>query len=319
MPSFPKPSFSYAVNVDKEIAALYNYIKLNPGQKIPSPKSNTLRIATWNIANLGEQDREDEHLSIIAEIISWFDVIAVQETKENDEHFRKIVEFAGKKYKYIFSDASGNNERLAFIFNKYKVKLLDEVGEYAVPPSDYNDIKITGVASAFEGFDRSPFLASFTTGTFQFTLMTVHLYYGDETPKKIERRCLEAYAVARWADLRTKSKYTYNNIRDVFALGDFNLPKRGTGDPIYNALVKRGLLLPDHTSLVYSNINNDEQYDQVAFLPGTKHRILNDGIFPFDNAVFADIYHERKTSFKQYIKYYISDHRPMWIELDTSV
>lgn len=290
----------------------------NPSLKIPKATSKTLRVATWNIANLGEQDREDVHLKIIAEVISWFDVVAVQETKENYEHFKKIVGFAGSKYKFIFSDTAGNNERLAFIYDSNKVKVLEEVGEYAIPPSDYGHIKITGVSSTFAGFDRSPFLVSFAAGNFQFTLMTVHLYYGDDLdPKSLGRRCLKVYAVARWADLRKKSKYTYNGITDVFALGDFNLPKRKPDDIIYQALVKRGLQLPDHTSLVYSNISNDQQYDQIAFLPGTKSRILSDGVFPFDNAVFADIYQTKTPAiFRGYIKYYVSDHRPMWMELD---
>lgn len=319
MPSFPKPTFSHTVNLNKELNAIRTYMNSKPDLKIPKATSKTLRIATWNIANLGEQDRTDNHLKIIAEIISWFDIIAVQETKENYEHFKKIVGFAGTKYKFIFSDAAGNNERLAFIYDSNKVKVLEEVAEYAIPPSDYSDIKITGVTDTFKGFDRSPFLVSFDTGSYQFTLMTVHLYYGDDSDaKKIGRRCLEAYAVARWADLRSKSKYTYNNIKDVFAMGDFNLPKVDKDDVVYKALVKRGLQLPDHTSLVYSNISNDQQYDQIAFLPGSKSRILSDGIFPFDNAVFADIYNNRTPGeFRGYIKYYISDHRPMWIELDT--
>ena len=318
MPSFPKPKFSHTVDLSKEIQALRNYMKSDKTLKIPAATSKTLRIATWNIANLGEQDREDSHLKIIAEIISWFDLIAVQETKENYEHFKKIVGFAGTKYKFIFSDAAGNNERLAFIYNSNKLKVLEEVAEYAIPPSDYGDIKITGVAATFNGFDRSPFLVSFSAGNFQFTLMTAHLYYGDDSdPKKLGRRCLEAYAIGRWADLRAKCKYTYNNITDVFAMGDFNLPKIDKDDIIYKALVNRGLQLPDHTSLIYSNINNDQQYDQIAFLPGTKSRILSDGIFPFDNAAFADIYNTKTAvAFRGYIKYYISDHRPMWIELN---
>ena len=317
MPSFPKPTIAHIVNLAKEIKALRTYRDSKPTLKIPAATGKTMRVATWNIANLGEQDREDAHLKIIAEIISWFDVIAVQECKENYEHFKKIVAFAGSKYKFIFSDAAGNNERMAFIYNSSKVKILEEVGEYAIPPSDYGDIKITGVDASFAGFDRSPFLVSFAAGKFQFTLMTVHLYYGDDTPKKLARRCLEVYAVARWADLRSKSKYTYNGITDVFALGDFNLPKIDKDDIIYKALVKRGLQLPDHTSLVYSNISNDKQYDQIAFLPGSKSRILSDGIFPFDNAAFADIYDEYTAAvFRGYIKYYISDHRPMWMELD---
>ncbi len=317
MPSFPKPTISHTVNVSKEITALRTYRDSKPELKIPAATSKTLRIATWNIANLGEQDREDSHLKIIAEVISWFDVIAVQEGKENYEHFKKIVAFAGSKYKFIFSDAAGNNERLAFIYDSNKVKVLEEVGEYAIPPSDYGDVKITDVDATFAGFDRSPFLVSFAAGYFQFTLMTVHLYYGDDTPKKLARRCLEVYAVARWADLRSKSKYTYNGIKDVFALGDFNLPKIDKDDIIYKALVKRGLQLPDHTSLVYSNISDDKQYDQIAFLPGSKSRILSDGIFPFDNAAFAYIYNTYTPAvFRGYIKYYISDHRPMWMQLD---
>lgn len=320
MPSFPKPTIVHTVNLSKEIKALRTYRDSKPELKIPAATSKNLRVATWNIANLGEQDREDAHLKIIAEIISWFDLIAVQETKENYEDFKKIVGFAGTKYKFIFSDAAGNNERLAFIYNSSKVKVLEEIGEYAIPPSDYSSIKITDVAATFAGFDRSPFLVSFAAGSFKFTLMTVHLYYGDDAdPKKLGRRCLEAYAVARWADLRTKSKYTYEGIKDVFALGDFNLPKIDKDDIIYKALVKRGLQLPDHTSLVYSNISNDQQYDQIAFLPGSKTRILSDGVFPFDNAVFADIYNSNLTKpsiFRGYIKYYISDHRPMWMELD---
>jgi len=317
MPSFPKPTISHTVNLTKEINALRTYRDSKPELKIPAATTKTLRVATWNIANLGEQDRQDSHLKIIAEIISWFDLIAVQETKENYEHFKKIVAFAGSKYKFIFSDAAGNNERLAFIYDSNKMKVLAEVGEYAIPPSDYGDVKITDVDATFSGFDRSPFLVSFAAGNFQFTLMTVHLYYGDDTPKKLARRCLEVYAVARWADLRTKSKYTYNGIKDVFALGDFNLPKIDKDDIIYKALVKRGLQLPDHTSLVYSNISDDKQYDQIAFLPGTKSRILSDGVFPFDNAAFAHIYNTYTPAvFRGYIRYYLSDHRPMWMQLD---
>jgi endonuclease/exonuclease/phosphatase family metal-dependent hydrolase len=320
MPSFPKPKFAYTVNFSKEIKAVRNYRDGDPNIRIPKNTTKNLRLATWNIANLGEQEREDIHLKIIAEIISWFDIVAVQETKENYEHFKKIVGFAGSKYKFIFSDQAGNKERLAFIYDSSKLKVLEEVAEYAIPPSDYSDIKITGVSSTFSGFDRSPYMVSFAAGKFQFTLMTVHLYYGKNADtKSLNRRCLEAYAVARWADLRSKSKYTYNGITDDFALGDFNLPKRDTNDTIYKALVKRGLQLPDHTSLVYSNLNNDEQYDQIAFLPGTKSRIVNDGVFPFDNALFTDMWQAKThAEFRSYIKYYISDHRPMWMELDIS-
>jgi hypothetical protein len=69
MPSFPKPTISHTVNLTKEISALRTYRDSKPELKIPKATSSTLRVATWNIANLGEQDREADHLKIIADHI----------------------------------------------------------------------------------------------------------------------------------------------------------------------------------------------------------------------------------------------------------
>lgn len=316
MPSFPKPKFDYTVDLQKELNALLDYRNTKEGRQIPKSGKNNLRIATWNIANLGAQERGEEHLKIIAEIVSWFDLVAIQETKENSEHFQKIVELLGKSYKFIFCDASGNNERLAYIFNSKKIKVLEEVAELAIPPSDYKDIHIDGLNATFAGFDRSPYMVSFQANDFVFVLLNVHLYFGEENePASIGRRCLEAYCVGRWADLRSKSKYSFS--QNAFALGDFNLPKVDKDDPIYKALVSRGLQLPEHTSKIYSNLNNDKCYDQVAFLPGMKTRIRSHGIFDFDNAIFVDIYQTKTPAeFRGYVKYYISDHRPLWMDLD---
>lgn len=318
MPSFPKPKFSFTVDLAKEIKALRDYKDKTPDIKVPASKPNNLLLATWNIANFGEQDRQKEHLQMIAEIISWFDLIAIQETKENSEHFQTVVSLLGKVYKFIFSDTAGNNERMAFIYNSSKIIVREEVAELAIPPSDYKDIKLPGVTDKFEGFDRSPYLVSFKVKNFEFSLLNVHLYYGDDVEEaSINRRCLEAYCVGRWADLRSKSKYSYTS--SVFALGDFNLPMIDEKDPVYKALISRGLQLPEHSSKIYSNINNDKAYDQIAFLPGMKDAIISHGVFPFDNIAFADIYKTKTAAqFKAYIKYYLSDHRPMWMELNIS-
>jgi hypothetical protein len=100
-------------------------------------------------------------------------------------------------------------------------------------------------------------------------------------------------------------------------LGDFNLPKIDPKNPVYKALSSRGLQLPEHSSKIYSNISNDRHYDQIAFLPGMKSNIISHGIFPYDNAAFAEIYQNKSAAqFKSYLRYYISDHRPMWMELN---
>ena len=318
MPAFPKPKFDYSVNVSKEIKALRKYRDTKPGISIPASKSKNLLIATWNIANLGDQDRQIEHLKIIAELISWYDLIAIQETKDNSQQFQTIVSLLGKSHKFIFSDAGGNRERMAFIYNTNKIEIREEVAELSVPPTDYKFIKLPGVEQQFEGFDRNPYLVNFKVNNFDFALLNVHLYYGsDKEAASINRRCLEVFCVARWADLRSKSKSSFCST--VMALGDFNLPMIDEKDKIYKALLSRGLQLPVHSSKIYSNINNDKAYDQIAFLPGLKDRVISHGIFPFDNILFADLYNSKTpTEFKSYIKYYISDHRPMWMELDIS-
>jgi hypothetical protein len=67
MPSFPKPKFTHQVNLSKEIKAIKQYRDTKPGIAIPASKTNNLVLATWNIANLGAQDRTQNHLKIIAE------------------------------------------------------------------------------------------------------------------------------------------------------------------------------------------------------------------------------------------------------------
>ena len=70
-------------------------------------------------------------------------------------------------------------------------------------------IRLHGVRGHFAGFDRSPYLASFQLKGLPLSvqLVNVHLFYGSEARKDIERRALETAAVAKWTDLRHRSRY----------------------------------------------------------------------------------------------------------------
>jgi len=317
MPSFPKPSFTYNYQVDIEINNLKKYKNTASGRAIPSKSSSRLLIATWNIANLGLQDRKDSDYQLIAEMISWFDMVALQEVNDNLVGLRSITQHLPSSFKVIFSDKAGNNERLVFLYDTTSDKItpLEKFGEVAVPPKDHEDIKLPNVQQKFTGFDRNPFLVSFKAGDLRFLLVNVHLYYGEDSKKDRERRALEAYATSRWADLRQRSKNAY--VRDIIVLGDFNLPKVEPGDLIYSALSKRGLRRPLHSTRIYSNLSNDKEYDQIMFFPGhTKKDFTgNMGIFDFDGALFPDLWQTRtKKQFKSFLRYYISDHRILWAE-----
>jgi endonuclease/exonuclease/phosphatase family metal-dependent hydrolase len=316
MPAFPKPTFEYSYDVKTEIKALRKWRKTKPGRAIPAKAANRLLIVTWNLANFGVQQRRDDDYRLIAEILNWFDFAALQEVNENLTGLRSLQKFLPAKFSALFSDSAGNNERMVYLYDRKKVKLLELVGEIDVPPSDLKDVKLPGIVQPFTGFDRNPYLAAFQAGAFTFLLVNVHLYFGDDSEAaSIERRCLETYAVARWADLNVKSKHAYAT--DIIALGDFNLPKVGPADPIYKALTKRGLQLPPHSTEVGSTIASDSHYDQVAFFPSqTKQEFTGQrGVFDFDGAVFRTLWDTRTPAqFRSYVRYYLSDHRPLWAE-----
>jgi endonuclease/exonuclease/phosphatase family metal-dependent hydrolase len=314
MPVFPKPKFAFDYDVANEIGHLRKHKKT---RQIPKRQTGKLLIATWNIANLGAQHRRDEDLSLIAEVISWFDIVAVQECRENFGDLFDIHAKLPKSFRVLMSDASGNNERMAFLYDSKKLSLLEEVGEIAFPPSRFKSIKLPGVDAQFNGFDRTPYLAAFSVGKTSIMLVNVHLYYGDKKPASIARRSLETFAVAKWADLRKKSPYSFT--RELVAMGDFNMPKCEPGDPIFTALTKLGLDLPEHSTQIASSISSDANYDQIAFLPETtmKHFTGKKGVFDFDAVLFPELWKDGSNAknFKAYLRYYISDHRPMWVEL----
>jgi endonuclease/exonuclease/phosphatase family metal-dependent hydrolase len=317
MPPFPRPKWDaeFPVDARKEIRALRAHAR---ARGIPGKSADRLLLATWNIANLGLQKRDDADYALLAEIISWFDIVAVQEVNENLEGLRALRERLPARYRALFSDASGNRERGAFLYDSRKISVLDKVGRLAIPPSQLGYIKLPGGSEPFAGFDRGPYMAAFRTrGTFEFLLLNVHLFFGGESSADIERRALETYALAWWARRRHDSKYAY--VQDIIPLGDFNLPQMDPSDELYKALTSKGLRLPPRnpeSRVGGTSLAGLKHYDQIALFPGRTRELRQVAVFDFDNAVFADVY-QRKTlkQFLAYVRFHVSDHRPLWAEL----
>ena len=314
MPIFPKPTFPFAFDVQQEVGNLRAW---KAHRQIPQKQPDRVLVGTWNVANFGAQQREDSHNQLIAEILSWFDIAAVQEVRENFAHLDDVVRHMGAPYRMLFSDAAGNNERMAFVYDSHKLTLLEEIGEIAFPVSQLKNITLAGVTQRFEGFDRTPYFATFQAAQTSFLFVNVHLFYGSEDPLDIQRRSLETFGVAKWAQAREKSQFSFT--REVFVMGDFNMPKNAQGDPVFNALTKLGLELPEHSTAVGSSIASDSHYDQIAYFPGESKSLVDGktGIFDFDGAIFPALWANgaNKKNFNAYLRYYLSDHRPMWIQL----
>jgi len=313
VPPFEQPIvFNY--NPDAEIRALRDYRDTKPGRAIPRKSANRALVASWNVANLGDpgQQRSASDYRLIAEMMSWFDIIAVQETKEELEGLRGIQLFLPSSYKAVFTDKGGNEERLVYLYDTDKVEKLELAGEVAVPPKDHRHIKLPGITAKFKGFDRNPYAVAFRCGGFRFTLVNAHLYFGSESTAHENRRALETYALGRWADLTGKSSEAYTS--DVIVLGDLNMPKAEPDDKIFKALTKRGLHVPEHSTKIGSTLSNDKHYDQIAFFPGrTSEEYVASGVFDFDGGLFSALYDSEPSSvFNAFMRYHISDHRILW-------
>ncbi len=329
MAEFEKPKVDYAYDLATERKALRE-LKVKRG--IPEKTPDTLLIATWNLANFGAQDRRDDDIKLIAKILSWFDLIAMQEVRENKTDFEKLMLELDDNYQTHFTDVAGNEERMAYIYDGKKIETRSLVAEIALPPSRLKGINIAGVNQKFDGFDRNPFVLSFTFKGVKLLLANVHLFYGGDTKAKIGRRQLETLAVAKWARDVAGSKY--DNEPNVIVLGDFNLPHMKNDDPIYAIFQKYGIKTTRYATTIGSTLPGEKKkangeavniyhYDQIGFykaLKGLKFGETN--VLDFDSVVFSDLWNKyqgkknRITLFNAYVRYYISDHRPLWVKAE---
>lgn len=301
-------TLEYDYDLDHEVAAL---AEARSDAKVPRPQADQLLIASWNIARLGANDRRDEDYKLLATMAGWFELVALQEVRDDLRGLRAIQSHLPGHFRVLFSDTAGNNERMAFLYDSRKVSPLEEIGEIGFTPRELAAVRAEAVGKAFGTFDRTPHIAAFAAGGARFLLANVHLFYG--TASELERRIAEAFAVASWAKRRQEEKHTYT--KSVLALGDFNLPKADPKDRIYRALVAKGLRVPkDVATRVGTNLGGTKQYDQVVFLPEAEPLLVASGVVSFDEVLFSDLDRKRQ---RQVLRYRISDHRILWFSLST--
>lgn len=101
----------------------------------PKQSNPTLLLATWNIREFGGTSpwADTELLYYIAEILSHFDIIAVQEVRDNLDCLDELMGILGSWWKYLVSDVTlgtqGNNERSAYIYDTRKLLFGGLAGE----------------------------------------------------------------------------------------------------------------------------------------------------------------------------------------------
>ena len=297
-------------------------LKLELDKTIPSKTVDpTLLLATWNIREFGgakSDGREEEPLFYIAEILSRFDIIAVQEVRDDLDALDKLMYILGGGWKYIVSDvtlgAQGNNERHAYIYDTRKISFGGMAGEL-VPEMK----KKGGVLSSDFAFSRTPYIAGFKAGWFKFTLCTQHFYYGEAKPDD-PQRLAEAKTIVQLLKKRMKSRDAWAG--NTVLLGDFNI--FSVHDETLQAIEKENFRIPASLKGTYTNANKDRPFDQIAFLARDVEKQLGlarAGTFPFFDHVYREAdwktYLPNKTlnEYKQWRTFKMSDHLPLWVEL----
>ncbi len=298
-------------------------LKLELDKSIPAKTVDpTLLLATWNIREFGgtkSGGREDEPLFYIAEIISRFDIVAVQEVRDNLDALDKLMEILGSWWKYLVSDvtlgAQGNNERHAYIYDTRKISFGGMAGELVPEMRKGED----GALTSDFAFSRTPYIAGFKAGWFKFTLCTQHFYYGEAKPDD-PQRLKEARTIVRLLKKRMESKDAWAG--NAVLLGDFNI--FSTADETFQAIEKEKFAIPAKLKGTYTNAIQDKPFDQIAFLARDVEKQLGlarAGTFPFFDHVYRNsdwqIYQPNTTEakYKQWRTFKMSDHLPLWVEL----
>lgn len=307
-----------------EVQDNLNLLKTDLDSKIPSKQlDRNLLIATWNIRAFGNLTRKwdsddddspkrDLHsILCIAEIISRFDIIAVQEVKDNIRALRDTLKVLGKNWSFILTDVNkgkvGNGERMAYLFDTRRVHLSGLAGELVVPEEWEDNI---GDHALSKQFVRSPYAVSFQSNQHTFILVTLHILYGKSPKSRIE----ELRGIAKWLSNWAGNINAYH--QDLIALGDFNIDERG--DLLDETFLSEGLYIPpqlQNEHVTRSIFNTTKYYDQIAwFNSQTNGPKLSMEFLSGGNYDFVPFALQNRQLTKNSLSWLISDHYPLWAE-----
>jgi len=297
----------------------------------PKHVDRNLLIASWNIRGFGNltkewsatasdsPKRDLRSLLYISEIVSRFDVIAIQEVKGNLRALRHMLKYLNRindVWSFILTDETrgnaGNNERLAFVFDTRRVQLSGLAAELVVP----SDGEANLVAGFQTQFARTPYAVAFKACGKTFILVTLHVLFGGDSARRIP----ELRAIAAWLKGWARETNTFN--QNLITLGDFNIDLLGSelADAFFSTGLKIPLELQTQERTIFGASSDVRRADQIAWFPGGQGTpglsslIYNNAadVFNFEPFVLNDLGLTRmQKSFR------VSDHLPLWAEFLT--
>ena len=289
-------------------------------QRIKNPEvpnsslDKSLNVATWNIRHWGQKYRKKFSLHCIAEILNLFDIVAITELRRNVSELNYVLKILGPFWKAVFSDyttdAGGNKERIAFVYDSRSLKFTGLAAETDGPrKKDRN----TGQYVPRFNWWRKPYLAAFRAGHFDFVLLAVHLQWGTKLGR--ERELTE---LAQWVKEFQKDEYRVD--RDIIVLGDFNIPSYDSD--LYKAISQYGLSAPESIMKLDhgTNLAKNKRYDQILHHPSITGSVFSShgGVIDFYQGNHK-LYKPYQSLSKTEFTYQLSDHLPLWVQLNLDV
>ena len=310
------------------------------GEIAPRRADENLLIASWNLKEFGHTtQRLPETYFYIAEILSYFDLICIQEIKSTLNDLQILLRLLGDDWGYLVNDitegSAGNSERSGYLFNKKRVQLAGLAGEIVL----WDTLTAT---TTIKQLKRTPYITGFTAGWKTFALINVHLQPGDKPDDVAYRKAEVDLLLQALAYKREHGRLWTENL---IVIGDFNFYAGATKDnPAIAAINAAGFREVESLIGVDTNVTKTEAYDHF-FLTRNEYFTLgqsadgkeNGGVFePYtyvyqlgEEAVYAEYMKAHYTGSKDmndpanqadYFKNYwrknqLSDHFPIWFEL----
>lgn len=244
------------------------------------------KLLSWNIENLG-RSKSNLELEFIATTLKDYDIVALQEVVAGEGGAQTVAKLAdelnrkGAKWDYAISNPTSSSayktERYAYLWKTSRAHLKGK----------------PWLESNFQlEIDREPYFATFIVNQKDVTLVNFHAITKSKQPEK-EIKYFKLLPAQ------------YPTLHLIF-VGDFNCPQSHS---VFNPLKKKGytpLLINQKTSLKKEAKNGQSlasEFDNIWYsIPVQKK---NGGVIHFYQS-YPSLQEARK----------ISDHIPIWMELD---
>lgn len=298
----------------------------------PRTYESNLLVATWCLREFGRPNHltgdEPEALFYMAQVITSFDLVALQEVDRNLHRLETLLELLGPDWSVLVTDVApgpkGNRERFAILYYRPRVEFRNFASQVILPANRSPGGEYTPV----QQFARPPLVAAFRSGTLEIQVCTAHIVFGGADRQAVAERIEEIGKLGDY--LRERSKYEET---DLLLLGDFQMGQRDS--PVLEALRKNQIQIPE-ALLHPTNFAKNRYYDLIGYASPNRSIPLGpdgprSGAYDLFQHVLRDEDiddYKKSDSFRRFSlgstperryrmwkTFMISDHLPLWVEL----